>query len=236
MKLAIPKHVAIIMDGNGRWAQSRNLSRSAGHKQGVDATRCSVEYCAKKGVKTLTLFAFSSENWNRPKTEVMALMELFVSSLKKEAPNLAKNNITLKIIGDRTAFSRRLQQTMLKAEQATENTAGMKLQVAANYGGRWDITNACREIAALVKTGEIQPEDITEELISAHLQTGMDCEPDLLIRTGGEYRISNFLLWQLAYTEFYFTDILWPDVDETVLEEAFTAFEVRNRRFGEVKC
>lgn len=235
MNPVIPKHVAIIMDGNGRWAQSRNLSRSAGHKEGVSATRCSVEYCAKKGVQILTVFAFSSENWNRPKTEVMTLMELFVSSLKKEAPKLAENNITLKIIGDKKAFSRRLQQTMLKAEQATVGTDGMTLQVAANYGGRWDITNACREIASIVKAGDIQPEDITEELLSSHLKTGMDTDPDLLIRTGGEYRISNFLLWQLAYAELYFTDTLWPDVDEKVLEHAFASFATRNRRFGEVR-
>ncbi len=234
MKLAIPKHVAIIMDGNGRWAQSRNLSRSAGHKQGVLATRLCVEYCAKKGVETLTVFAFSSENWNRPKTEVMALMELFVSSLKKEAPKLAENNINLKIIGERKAFSQRLQATMAKAELATKGADGMQLQVAANYGGRWDITSACREIAATVKAGEIQPEEITEELVSAYLVTNEASDPDLLIRTGGEHRISNFLLWQLAYAELYFTDTLWPDVDDGVIEQAFTAFAARNRRFGEV--
>lgn len=224
--------MAIIMDGNGRWARARHLPRTAGHKKGVTATRRVVESCSRQGVQILTLFAFSSENWQRPPREVQTLMELFLTTLKGEVRRLAKNRIRLRFIGERSAFSEKLQHEMQLAEQGTAVGTGMVLNVAANYGGRWDITQAAGRLAAEVKVGRIQPDEVTSELITSYLSTTDLIDPDLFIRTGGEQRISNFLLWQLAYTELYFTDLLWPDFDEEALDQAFKSFASRQRRFG----
>ncbi len=220
------------MDGNGRWARARYLPRTAGHKKGVDATRTIVEACAKRNVEVLTLFAFSSENWNRPKTEVASLMELFISVLVREAKRLAKNNIRMKMIGERQRFSAKLQSEMQIAESLTQDSSGMLLQIAVNYGGRLDILGAVRSIAGEVANGTLSVTDLTEETISHHLSTAGVLDPDLFIRTGGEKRISNFLLWQLAYSELYFTDQLWPDFNETELDAAIEMYQGRERRFG----
>ena len=227
-----PKHIAIIMDGNGRWAQKRLMPRIMGHHAGVKAVRKIVEYCAKSNIEVLSLFAFSSENWRRPKDEVNLLMELFMATLQSEVNKLDNNNIRLKIIGDKTAFSDKLQEKIRAAEQQTENNTGLTLVIAANYGGRWDITQAVQKIVAAIASGEIQQQAISEELINQYLVTADLPEPDLFIRSGGEERISNFLLWQLAYTEFYFTEALWPDFDQHLLEQAVISFKSRQRRFG----
>lgn len=228
----LPQHVAIIMDGNGRWARRRHLPRHAGHKSGVQATRLVVEECARRGVAVLTVFAFSSENWRRPKTEVGMLMELFVSTLQREAERLQKNQVRMRFIGDRNAFSKKLQEQIRVAEQRTAANRGLALNIAANYGGRWDISEAARRLAQQVERGELRADDITPERFAQHTALADLPEPDLFIRTGGEQRISNFLLWQLAYTELYFTDCLWPDFDSTELERAFEAYRARQRRFG----
>lgn len=228
----LPQHVAIIMDGNGRWARRRHLPRHAGHKSGVQATRLVVEECARRGVAVLTVFAFSSENWRRPKTEVGMLMELFVSTLQREAERLQKNQVRMRFIGDRNAFSKKLQEQIRVAEQRTAANRGLALNIAANYGGRWDISEAARRLAQQVERGELRAGDITPERFAQHTALADLPEPDLFIRTGGEQRISNFLLWQLAYTELYFTDCLWPDFDSTELERAFEAYRARQRRFG----
>ncbi len=227
-----PKHIAIIMDGNGRWAQKRLMPRIMGHHAGVRAVRKIVEFCAKSNVEVLSLFAFSSENWRRPKDEVNLLMELFMATLQSEVNKLDNNNIRLKIIGDKTAFSDKLQEKIRAAEQQTENNTGLTLVIAANYGGRWDITQAVQKIVAAIASGEIEEQTISEELINQYLVTADLPEPDLFIRSGGEERISNFLLWQLAYTEFYFTEALWPDFDQQLLEQAVISFKSRQRRFG----
>lgn len=227
-----PRHIAIIMDGNGRWAQKRLMPRIMGHYAGVKAVRKIVEYCAKLNIEVLSLFAFSSENWRRPQDEVSLLMELFMNTLQSEVDKLEKNNIRLKIIGDKSGFPDKLQAKILDAEAQTEKNQGLTLLIAANYGGRWDITQAVRKIASEVKSGGIDEQNISEELISQHLVTADLPEPDLFIRSGGEERISNFLLWQLAYTEFYFTDALWPDFDQLALESAISSFKGRQRRFG----
>lgn len=227
-----PRHIAIIMDGNGRWAQKRLMPRIMGHHAGVKAVRKIVEYCAKQNIEVLSLFAFSSENWRRPKDEVSLLMELFMSTLQSEVDKLHRNNIRLKIIGDKAAFPDKLQEKIRLAEAKTEENDGLTLVIAANYGGRWDITQAVRKIVAAINRGEIQEQVITEQLINDHLVTAGLPEPDLFIRSGGEERISNFLLWQLAYTEFYFTDSLWPDFDQQQLEKAINSFKSRQRRFG----
>jgi len=227
-----PRHIAIIMDGNGRWAQKRFMPRVFGHRQGVKAVRNIVEYCAEQQIEVLSLFAFSSENWRRPETEVSMLMELFMATLQREVDKLDKNNIRLKIIGDKTAFSEKLQQRIIHSEQQTANNTGLTLVIAANYGGHWDITQAVQKIAEKLQTGELNQQRITENLIEQHLSTAGLPEPDLFIRTGGEQRISNFLLWQLAYTELYFTPILWPDFDKQALQEAIISFKGRQRRFG----
>lgn len=227
-----PRHIAIIMDGNGRWAQKRMMPRIMGHHAGVKAVRKIVEYCAKQHIEVLSLFAFSSENWRRPQDEVSLLMELFMATLQSEVDKLDKNNIHLKIIGDKHAFPEKLQQKIAAAEQQTSRNTGLTLLIAANYGGRWDITQAARKIAADVLAGVIQVSDVTEELVDSHLMTAGLPEPDLFIRTGGEERISNFLLWQSAYTEFYFTDALWPDFDQASLDKAIASFKGRQRRFG----
>ncbi|ANE55952.1 MULTISPECIES: isoprenyl transferase [Methylomonas] len=227
-----PRHIAIIMDGNGRWAQKRLMPRIMGHHAGVKAVRKIVEFCAKENIEVLSLFAFSSENWRRPKDEVSLLMELFMSTLQAEVDKLDRNNIRLKIIGDKTAFNDKLQDKIRSAEAQTASNTGLTLLIAANYGGRWDIANAMRQIVAGIKAGTIDEQEISEDLVERYLQTAGLPEPDLFIRTGGEERVSNFLLWQLAYTEFYFTDALWPDFDHNALQQAIGSFKRRQRRFG----
>ncbi|MEW8500671.1 MAG: polyprenyl diphosphate synthase, partial [Candidatus Thiodiazotropha taylori] len=214
----LPRHLAIIMDGNGRWAKKRGLPRYAGHPAGVDAVRRVVEACVVRKISVLTLFAFSSENWRRPAKEVNLIMDLFIRSLRKEIKRLDRNQVKLKVIGDRSAFSKKLQQQIADAEQQTASNQGLLLQVAANYGGRWDITQAARCLAQSVESGELSVDQIDEQALAQHLSFAGVPEPDLFIRTGGEKRISNFLLWQCAYTELYFTDLLWPDFDDQVLE------------------
>jgi len=228
----LPRHVAIIMDGNGRWAQRRMLPRHAGHRAGVKSVRMVVEQCAKRGIEVLTLFAFSSENWARPRKEVSQLMELFMGALRGEIKRLRKNRVRLRIIGERRAFSEKLQKRIIDAERLTADNDGLLLQIAANYGGRWDITEAARSLALAVRDGELQPEEISEGTLAGALSFP-DCpDPDLFIRTGGERRISNFLLWQTAYSELYFTDRLWPEFDEAEFERALADFARRQRRFG----
>ena len=229
---AVPRHVAIIMDGNGRWATSRHLPRVAGHAKGVEAVRATVEACARRGVEFLTLFAFSSENWRRPADEVSVLMRLFISALEREVTLLQKNGIRLRVIGELSAFEPRLRELIAQAEARTAGNRRMTLTVAANYGGRWDILQAVR--AALREQPELvqHPELLAEEAIDRHLAMAYAPEPDLFIRTGGEQRVSNFLLWQLAYTELYFTDAYWPDFDAAALDRAIESFAARERRFG----
>ncbi len=228
----VPRHIAIIMDGNGRWARKRHLPRHAGHREGVKAVRRVVEACKLKGVEALTLFAFSSENWRRPQQEVGLLMELFLHTLKKEVNRLDRNGVRLRFIGERSAFPAKLQDLMAAAEAQTAANQELTLTVAANYGGRWDIGQACRHLAARVAAGELQATDIDEDALAAELSLADLPEPDLFVRTGGEQRISNYLLWQLAYTELYFTDTLWPDFDAQAFEVALQSFSSRQRRFG----
>lgn len=227
-----PQHIAIIMDGNGRWAKQRKQPRFMGHRAGVKAVENIVKHCAKRDISVLSLFAFSSENWRRPTKEVSLLMELFALSLKQQVKRLHKNNIRLCVIGDISKFSTSLQKSIAQAEQLTDANTGLTINIAANYGGRWDITQSVQQLAVKVKAGEIDPEDITEDSISAGLTTALLAEPDLFIRTGGEQRVSNFLLWQMAYTEFYFTETLWPDFIDTELDKAINSFCQRERRFG----
>ena len=231
-EVRLPRHIAIIMDGNGRWAKKRFLPRTAGHRAGVTAVRKVVEHCAKKGVEALTLFAFSSENWRRPPQEVSVLMGLFLTTLERETDKLHENNVRLRVIGHRAAFAQDLRDRIVAAEELTRENTGLNLVIAANYGGRWDILQAARSLAEEVAAGVLTPGDITGELLGAWLSLADLPEPDLFIRTGGEQRISNFLLWQLAYTELYFTPTLWPDFDENALEQALTAYASRQRRFG----
>ncbi|RUO44356.1 di-trans,poly-cis-decaprenylcistransferase [Aliidiomarina taiwanensis] len=228
----LPRHVAIIMDGNGRWAKQRGKGRTFGHKQGAESVRQAVAFARRNGIEALTLFAFSSENWGRPSTEVSVLMELFVNVLKREVPSLNKNGIQLRVVGDTSRFSRRLQAHIAKAEADTAHNTAMVLNVAANYGGRWDITQACKQLAKKVQAGEINPEDITEESLGRAVCMSDLAPIDLLIRTGGDMRVSNFLLWQIAYTEFYFANTLWPDFDDHAFAEAIDSFLRRERRFG----
>jgi undecaprenyl diphosphate synthase len=227
-----PRHIAIIMDGNGRWAQKRYMPRSIGHQAGVKAVRKIVEHCAKQEIEVLTLFAFSSENWRRPEDEVSMLMSLFMATLQREVSKLHRNGIRLRFIGDRTAFSDKLQGQIAEAEALTAENKGLTLVVAANYGGRWDICQALRKVAEKIVTGELKNPQITEKLITQYLSIADLPEPDLFIRTGGEQRVSNFLLWQLAYTELYFTPTLWPDFDQNSLDDAIKSFKSRQRRFG----
>jgi len=228
----IPRHVAIIMDGNGRWAQKRHQPRIMGHRAGVEAVRGMVTACAKTGIEVLTLFAFSSENWRRPKKEVGLLMELFMTALGREVKRMHKNNVRLRVIGDVEGFSKPLQKRIAEAETLTGENTGLTVVVAANYGGRWDVTQAAKRLASQVQSGEITVEEITPERMSDNMSLADLPEPDLFIRTGGESRVSNFLLWQLAYTEFYFSDILWPDFDDDALNDAIVSFASRQRRFG----
>jgi len=223
----VPRHVAIIMDGNGRWAKRRFLPRVAGHRKGVETVREVVKACAERGVEFLTLFAFSSENWRRPPEEVSFLMQLFLRSLEQEIGKLDSNGIRFKVVGDLTPFDPRIREHVRRGEELTAANTKLTLTIAANYGGRWDIlqaANRCRE--------EDPAAPITEERIARHLAMSHAPEPDLFIRTGGEQRVSNFLLWQLAYTELYFTEALWPDFSAAALEEAFASYRRRERRFG----
>ena len=229
---SVPRHVAMIMDGNGRWAKKRFLPRIAGHRAGVETVRNAVQVCGQHGIEVLTLFAFSSENWRRPQSEVSLLMDLFLTALGRETRRLHENNVRLKVIGERSAFSEKLQEKITDAEQLTAANSGLTLVIAANYGGRWDITQAARAIAQKVQAQEIQASEITETMLEQHLSMYGLPEPDLFIRTGGEERVSNFLLWQLAYTEFYFTDTLWPDFGSSLFEDALISFSKRQRRFG----
>ncbi|MBI2780157.1 MAG: isoprenyl transferase [Gammaproteobacteria bacterium] len=228
----LPRHVAIIMDGNGRWAKKRFLPRIAGHRAGVEAVRNVVQACAQRGIEVLTLFAFSSENWRRPPSEVGLLMDLFMTALERETKRLHENNVRLRVIGERSAFSGKLQEKIIAAEQRTAANSGLTLVVAANYGGRWDITQAARAVAQKVEAGQLHASQVTEDVLEQHMALHGLPDPDLFIRTGGEERISNFLLWQLAYTEFYFTETLWPDFDGRIFEDALASFARRQRRFG----
>ncbi len=228
----IPRHIAVIMDGNGRWAKKRFLPRKAGHRAGVSATRSIVENCHQQGIAALTVFAFSSENWSRPKKEVDALMAIFVSTLKSEMAKLKAQNVCVRFIGDSTSFPADLQAVIKETELQTAANSGLALTIAANYGGRWDIAEACKRITHKAIAGELSIDDIDESLISKEVCLAGLPKIDLLIRTGGESRISNFLLWQLAYTEFYFTDTLWPDFNNASLEKAVAWYGTRQRRFG----
>jgi undecaprenyl diphosphate synthase len=229
---ALPRHVAIIMDGNGRWARRRQLPRIAGHRAGVENVRVIVRECAERGIETLTLFAFSSENWRRPPAEVRLLFDLFILALEQEVERLGEAGVRLRVIGDREPFPARLRECIAWAEQATEANRRLNLVVAANYGGRWDIAQAARALAREVESGARRAVEITPELLAAHLALADLPEPDLFIRSGGEQRISNYLLWQLAYTELYFTECLWPDFDAGEFERALTSYAQRQRRFG----
>lgn len=228
----IPRHVAIILDGNGRWAKKRFLPRVAGHKVGLDTAKRIVRYSGELGIEALTLFAFSSENSRRPKEEVGMLFKLFLVAVKSEVQELHKKNAQLRVIGDKNVFPTELQLYMDEAEKLTKDNTGIRLTVAANYGGRWDMTQAVQQIAQKIENGELSAKDINENLINQHISTQGLPEPDLFIRTGGETRISNFLLWQLAYTEMYFTDTLWPDFDEKQFQLALDSFAKRERRYG----
>jgi undecaprenyl diphosphate synthase len=226
---ALPRHIAVILDGNGRWAKKRYLPRVAGHKQGVEAVRRIVQCCAERGIEYLTLFAFSSENWRRPAEEVSTLRQLFIGALEQEAERLHRNRVRLKVIGDITPFGTRVVELAHRVEDLTAQNGGLTLTIAANYGGRWDLMQA---LSKLVRTVPIPAEGYTEEQLAPYLALNYAPEPDLFIRTGGEQRISNFLLWQLAYTELYFTPTLWPDFDAEQLDTAITWYQQRERRFG----
>jgi undecaprenyl diphosphate synthase len=230
--VSVPKHIAIVMDGNGRWAEARGLPRHAGHKEGVRPVRMCIEECAHRKIGALTLFAFSSENWQRPAVEVGTLMQLFLDSLDKEVEELHRNGVRMRFIGDRQALSVRLQSRMAASEALTAGNTVLNMQVAVNYGGRWDILQATRRLAAQVASGSLRPEDLDEQRFSSQLALADVGDPDLFIRTGGDHRISNFLLWNLAYTELHVCDTLWPDFDVPQFEAALAAFMSRERRFG----
>jgi undecaprenyl diphosphate synthase len=231
-----PQHVAIIMDGNGRWARSRGLPRIAGHRSSLKVVRKIVEECAERKVRHLTLFAFSSENFRRPPDEVGMLMGLFLDALEREIEDLHRNAVKLRFIGDRSSLGSELVRRMQDAEALTAANRGLELLVAVAYGGRWDLAQACRELAERVAAGEIRSADITDERIAARLALAGVPDPDLMIRTGGEQRISNFLLWNLAYTELYFTDVLWPEFSVADLDAAFEQYARRERRFGKTSA
>jgi len=224
----MPRHVAIIMDGNGRWATKRFMPRVAGHKKGVEAVRAMVEACVERGIEYLTLFAFSSENWRRPADEVSLLMRLFVTALEREVSKLHVNGIRLKVVGDLSRFDAKLQELIASAERRTAGNSRLTLTICANYGGRWDIMQAVGKMVAASPGAT----DFSEEQLAEHLSMAYAPEPDLFIRTGGEERVSNFLLWQLAYTEFYFTETFWPDFDASELDLAIASYQQRERRFG----
>jgi len=222
------------MDGNGRWAKQRHSPRIAGHRAGVEAVRQIVSGCAERGVEVLTLFAFSSENWSRPAREVKLLMELFSSALQQEVKKLHSNNVRLRVIGDKSRFPDKLQHCISDAETLTADNTGLTVVIAANYGGRWDVLQALQRLCREVQNGDLNPDDLTVDQIDQYVMLNDLPEPDLFIRSGGEMRISNYLLWQLAYTELYFTDTLWPDFDEAQLQLALDSFSNRQRRFGRI--
>ena len=228
----LPRHVAIIMDGNGRWAKAQSVPRAAGHRAGLKPTRMAIQECARRGIEALTLFAFSSENWNRPADEVSSLMNLFVDSLDREIDELHANRVRVRFIGDRKQLAVRLQARIAAAEQRTGGNDGLKLQIAMSYGGRWDIVQAAQELARQCSSGSIRVADIDETRFAAQLQLADLPETDLMIRTGGEQRISNFLLWHAAYAELYFSPVLWPEFDVAELEASLAFFTGRERRFG----
>ena len=226
------KHVCIIMDGNGRWAKKRFMPRFAGHKAGLSTLRKIVAACVEEEIEVLTIFAFSSENWRRPEKEVGLLMDLFATALIREVKKLHEHNVQLRIIGDLSAFSDKIRTLIVEAVSLTADNNGLVFNIAANYGGRWDIMQATQQVALKVKSGELSVDDIDENIIEQNLSLSGLPEPDLFIRTGGEKRVSNFILWQLAYCEFYFTDVLWPDFNKKFFLEAINSFHARQRRFG----
>lgn len=229
---ALPRHVAVIMDGNGRWAKQRGRPRTLGHRAGARAVNLCIDFCIERGIEALTLFAFSSENWQRPADEVSALMSLFLRALDRELEELHRRGVRLRFIGERGSFAPELRNRMTAAEAVTRANAGLQLSIAASYGGRWDITQAARRLAEQVRAGSLEPADIDEQLLGRLVCLAELPAPDLFIRTGGDQRVSNFLLWQLAYTELFFTETLWPDLDRATLESALEAFASRERRFG----
>lgn len=231
----VPAHIAIIMDGNGRWAKSRFMPRTYGHKVGVETIRKVVKECSRLGIKYLTLYAFSTENWKRPKDEVSALMGLLVKYLRNELEELHKNNVKILTIGDISKLPQACIEELDHAKEKTKDNRGLVMSLALNYGGRNDLINAVKNISQEVVDGKISVEDIGDDLISSHLSTKESPDPDLVVRTSGEQRLSNFLLWELAYSEFYFTDIHWPDFDEKELQKAIFAYQSRDRRFGGIK-
>lgn len=233
-KLQVPRHVAIIMDGNGRWAKAQKKPRFFGHKQGVKTVRRTVEHATKIGIESLTLYAFSSENWRRPEAEVKLLFELLSLSISEQLADLHKNNIKLKVIGDQAALPARLTKKIARAVELTQNNTGMRLNIALNYGAHWEIANAAKELALACQNGELDANTIDEIALEAHLSTAGQAKLDLMIRTGGEYRLSNFLLWQAAYAELYFSDTYWPDFNEAELDDALSWFATRKRRFGKI--
>ena len=235
-KETLPRHIAIIMDGNGRWANIRGLPRIAGHREGVRTVRKITQICSELGIQTLTLYTFSSENWKRPVAEVGALMKLLVSSLRKEVSDLMKNNVRFTVIGDISKFDQQIQNELIKAFQKTKNNSGLNLNLALNYGSRQEILYATRKLVEKVTSGEIEIKDISEDLFSQMLHTKDLIDPDLLIRTGGEFRISNFLLWQIAYTEIHITDLYWPEFDKQDLMNAIYDYQNRERRFGKISA
>jgi len=228
----IPKHVAIIMDGNGRWAKKQGLIRIFGHRRGVDAVRHAIEFAAEVGIQYITLYAFSTENWNRPAIEVNALMQLLVDSIEKELPALMKNEIRLKTLGNISQLPSNCAAQLKKAEEKTKDNVKTTLILALSYSGRWDIIEAMKKIGNDIKEGKIQPNEVDDAIVSAALNTAQYPDPDLLIRTSGEQRISNFLLWEIAYSEVYFTDVLWPDFTKNHFLEAIVDYQSRERRFG----
>lgn len=229
----LPAHIAIIMDGNGRWAKNKGLPRIAGHRRGLESVRAVVKSCADLGIPYLTLFAFSSENWRRPPAEVKLLMELFANALESKVRRLHENEVRLRVVGDLSRFSPQIRMLVQRAETLTRDNTRLNLTIAANYGGRWDLMQACRQVAREVKQGELEADAITDAIIEERLSTAFLPEPDFFIRTGGEQRISNFLVWQLAYTELYFTTTLWPEFGHDELEIALQSFRQRQRRFGQ---
>ena len=229
---SVPRHIAVILDGNGRWAKGRGLPRIAGHRKGVEMVREIVAGCGEHGVEYLTLFAFSSENWRRPELEVKLLMELFSLALDSEVAKLHANGIRFRVVGDLSPFAKNLRAKIDKAEALTRDNDKLTLIIAANYGGRWDIAQAAQQLALRAVAGDIDPRNITAESLEPFLSLRGVPEPDLFIRTGGEQRVSNFLLWQLAYTELYFTPVLWPDFDRAAFEAALVSYAGRQRRFG----
>lgn len=228
----LPRHIAIVMDGNGRWARKRDLPRIAGHRRGVEVVKAMLPLFGERGIPFLTLFAFSSENWKRPNSEVSMLLDLLTTTLKRETQHLHKNNVRLRVIGDLSRFPAALQKRIQQSVALTRANQALNLTIAINYGGRWDVAQACRALAEAVARGDLRAEDITADALHARLCTNDLPEPDLFIRTGGEQRISNFLLWQLAYTELYFTDTYWPDFSAQHVDQALRVFATRQRRFG----